>query len=357
MRAELQRTELLLEALRVGHARDLHTLYVYGRVALCASLSDTIRYDHCFATFFFGATAPGLDQEADWQQPPTLPAQPGSMTKIPEQSPRDQEIGASSFEEFLRNRKLTGLTTEERAQALDLIARLRGKIEMRKGRRYQRARRGVLDFRRTMRAAFAHGAELDRIYRRLRAPRPRKRVLLIDISGSMAPFSDGLLRLGYAAFGSAPRHTEVFTLGTRLTRITRCLLADDPEAALVAAARAIPDWSGGTRLGDLLKAFLDVWGRRGMARGACVVLISDGLERGPAEQLALQMKRLSCIANRIIWVNPHRSTPGFEPLTRGMRAALPYIDHFVAGSTVNEFSALLDLMHSNSVAKIARIGQ
>ena len=354
VRAELQRTEMLFEALRVAEARDLHTLHVFGRIALCGSQSDTIRYDQCFATFFFGATAAGNGLETDRQQPATLPAQRGAASKDPGQSSRDREVGASSPEEFLRSRKLAGLTAGERAQALELITRLRGKVEMRRSRRHQRAHRGVLDVRRTVRAAFAHGAELDRLYRRLRGLRPRKRVLLIDISGSMAPFSDGLLRFGYAAFGSAPRHTEVFTLGTRLTRITRYLHSDDPETALVAAAGAIPDWSGGTRLGDLLKAFLDVWGQRGMARGACVVLISDGWERGAAEQLALQMKRLSSLAHRIIWVNPHQSTPGFEPLTRGMQAALPYIDHFVAGSTVHEFSALLDLMQNSRLMAVAR---
>jgi uncharacterized protein len=189
-----------------------------------------------------------------------------------------------------------------------------------------------------------HAGDPDRLHLRVRRTRPRKRVLLLDISGSMAPYSGGLLNFGYAAHRCAPQQTEVFTIGTRLTRITQYLRSRDPELAMVGASRAILDWSGGTRIGDQLKTFLDLWGQRGMARGAIVVIASDGWERGNTAVLAEQVRRLSNLAERIIWANPHKSTPGFEPLTRGMQAALPYIDQLVAGSTANEFARLLDLL-------------
>jgi uncharacterized protein with von Willebrand factor type A (vWA) domain len=138
-----------------------------------------------------------------------------------------------------------------------------------------------------------------------------------------------------------PAGTDVFTVGTRLTRVTRALRHRDPDAALAAAGAAIPDWHGGTRLADSLKAFLDRWGRRGTARGAVVVVCSDGWERGDATALATQLDRLSRLAYRLVWVNPHRGKAGYAPLAAGMAAALPYLDDFVAGHSL---AALEDLV-------------
>jgi uncharacterized protein with von Willebrand factor type A (vWA) domain len=143
---------------------------------------------------------------------------------------------------------------------------------------------------------------------------------------------------------AAPFNTEVFTLGTRLTRITRELRARDPDAALRAAAAAIPDWSGGTRLGDALKVFLDQWGQRGLARGAVVVLCSDGWERGDPTQLGAQAERLARLAHAVIWVNPHKGKPGYEPITGGMVAALPHIDHLVAGHSLAALEQLVQII-------------
>ena len=158
-------------------------------------------------------------------------------------------------------------------------------------------------------------------------------MLLVDVSGSMEPYADSLLRLAHVwCRSSGP--VEVFTLGTRLTHVTAALRQPDPDRALVAAGRAIPDWSGGTRLADGLKAFLDRWGRRGMARGAVVVVISDGWERTDPDALAEQMRRVAGLAHRVVWANPRKAAPGFAPLAGGMAAALPHVDDFVEGHSL-----------------------
>jgi uncharacterized protein len=159
-------------------------------------------------------------------------------------------------------------------------------------------------------------------------------VLIVDVSGSMSPYADVLLRFAHAAVRSAPRSTEVFSAGTRLTRVTRELRHREPDAAMTAVSEAIPDWSGGTRLGEELKEFLDHFGQRGMARGAIVVIASDGWERGDTTLLGEQMERLHRLAHRVVWSNPHKAQPGYEPLTGGMLAALPYVDDFVAGHSL-----------------------
>jgi uncharacterized protein len=157
----------------------------------------------------------------------------------------------------------------------------------------------------------------------------------------MTPYADALLRFGHAAVRRHPTLTEVFTIGTRLTRITRPLRHRDPDSALRAAGEAIPDWHGGTRLADALRAFLDRWGQRGSARGAVVVVCSDGWERGDPRDLAAQLHRLSRLAYRLVWVNPHRGKTGYAPLAGGMAAALPYLDEFVAGHSLAAMEELV----------------
>ena len=174
--------------------------------------------------------------------------------------------------------------------------------------------------------------------------RPRRLVLLLDVSGSMSPYADVLLRFAHAAVRVAPNSTEVFTVSTRLTRITRQLRLRDPEQALAAAGGAVPDWSGGTRLGESLRAFLDLWGQRGTARRAVVVLASDGWERGDAGLLGEQMGRLARLAYKLIWVNPHRGKEGFAPATAGMTAALPHLDELLAGHTLDALHTLADVI-------------
>ena len=173
--------------------------------------------------------------------------------------------------------------------------------------------------------------------------RPRRLVLLCDVSGSMEAYSRALLRFAHAAVDARQR-VEVFALGTRLTRLSRQLHTHDPDEALAAVSRAVPDWSGGTRLGDGIRRFNDEWGVRGLARGAMVVVLSDGWDRGDPAALGEQMGRLHRVAHRVIWVNPLKSTPGYAPLARGMAAALPWVDHFVEGhslAALGELAAII----------------
>jgi uncharacterized protein with von Willebrand factor type A (vWA) domain len=160
----------------------------------------------------------------------------------------------------------------------------------------------------------------------------------------MTPYADALLRFAHAAVRRRPTLTEVFTIGTRLTRVTRALRHRDPDAALRSAGAAIPDWHGGTRLADTLRAFGDRWGRRGTARGAVLVIFSDGWERGDPAALATQVEQLSRLAYRLVWVNPHRGKAGYAPLVGGMAAALPYLDHFVAGHSLAALEELVGVI-------------
>ena len=190
-----------------------------------------------------------------------------------------------------------------------------------------------------MRAAIRAYGEPASLRRRARSSRPRRVVLLIDVSGSMSPYADALLRFAHAVARRMP--AEVFTLGTRLTRVTRQLRQRDPERALAAATNAVPDWSGGTRLGESVKAFLDRWGQRGVARRAVVVVCSDGWERGDAALLGEQLRRLRRLAHKVFWLTPHAGRAGYEPVQSGIVAALPATDRLLAGHSLAALEELL----------------
>jgi uncharacterized protein with von Willebrand factor type A (vWA) domain len=188
----------------------------------------------------------------------------------------------------------------------------------------------------------AAGGEPVRPRHHRKATRPRRVVLLLDVSGSMSPYADALLRFAHVVTRCNPAGIEVFSLGTRLTRLSRALRVRDPETALVAAGRAVPDWAGGTRLGETLGAFLDRWGRRGLARGAVVVIFSDGWERGDPSLLAEQMAQLRRLAHAVFWVNPHAGMDGYLPVQSGIAAALPFTDRLLAGHSLATLQDLLD---------------
>jgi uncharacterized protein with von Willebrand factor type A (vWA) domain len=250
----------------------------------------------------------------------------------------------ASGQEVLRHRDVAELTMAEREQLRRLFALLVPAAPMRASRRRSPSSHGSIHRARTVRRALRDGGEITRLVHHRARPRPRRVVLLIDVSGSMSPYADALLRFAHAAVRARPASTEVFTIGTRLTRVTRELRLRDPDRALAASGSAIPDWSGGTRIGEVLKAFLDRWGQRGTARGAVVVLCSDGWERGGAELLGEQMARLQRLAHAVVWVNPHKGRAGYEPLTAGMVAALPSVDHFVAGHSLAAFEELVGVV-------------
>ena len=190
-----------------------------------------------------------------------------------------------------------------------------------------------------------HEGEPAEIAWRRRTTRPRRVVLLVDVSGSMSPYADALLRLAHRfVVSGSPGLTEVFTIGTRLTRVTRAMRVRDADQAIIAAGRTVPDWSGGTRLGETLQSFLDRWGQRGLARGAVVVVFSDGWERGDTGLLREQMRRLHGLAHSVVWVNPHVGKAGYQPVQQGIVAALDHVDHFVAGHSLATFAELIEVV-------------
>jgi uncharacterized protein with von Willebrand factor type A (vWA) domain len=237
----------------------------------------------------------------------------------------------------LRHKDFAAFTHEEFAEARVLMADLRLAGELRRCRRLRPTSResGRPDLRRTVRRALRSGGEPVRRAWLAPAERPRRVVLLCDVSGSMEPYARALVRFLHAAVTArGAGRVEAFALGTRLTRITRELSWRDPDAAIADAANAVTDWSGGTRLGEGLREFNDRWGVRGMARGAVVVIMSDGWDRGDPERLGAEMGRLHRVAHRVVWVNPLKAAPGYAPLARGMAAALPHVDDFVEGHSM-----------------------
>ncbi|MGZ4608512.1 MAG: vWA domain-containing protein [Blastococcus sp.] len=339
--ASPDRVEAMLAALGTLDVLDPTAVYWAGRLTLCAGPDDLDRYDAAFAAYFAGE-APRMARSA-LDAPPQLstsaPLEPG--TGESEDAETQDLATQASADEVLRHRDVAGLTVAEREHLRRLFTLLVPATPMRPARRRRPSAQGAVHPARTVRRALRDGGEVTRLMHRRRTPRARRVVLLIDVSGSMTPYADALLRFAHAAVRARPASTEVFTIGTRLTRVTREMKLRDPDAALTASGSAIPDWSGGTRLGEVLKAFLDRWGQRGTARGAVIVICSDGWERGGTELLAEQMARLARLAHAVVWVNPHKGRAGYEPLTAGMQAALPSIDHFVSGHSMAAFEELI----------------
>jgi uncharacterized protein with von Willebrand factor type A (vWA) domain len=247
--------------------------------------------------------------------------------------------------EVLSDKDFSLYSASELDEAQRLMAAMRFNGATRPSRRLapSNAQRGRLDLRRTVRAATRTGGEPLQVHRMHQRTRVRRLVLLLDVSGSMEAYARALLRFVQAAV-VARRRVEAFALGTRLTRLTRELSSRDPDRALAAASGSVQDWSGGTRLGEGLRAFNDEWGVRGLARGSIVVMLSDGWDRGDPEELGAEMERLSRVTHRLVWVNPLKASPGYAPLARGMAAALPHVDHFIEGHSLNALDELAQLL-------------
>ncbi|GII26743.1 vWA domain-containing protein [Planotetraspora mira] len=337
--ADHQRTQGFLTALGHLDVAAERDVYWAGRLTLCAGPDDLARYDRCFAAYFAGER-PRPGRSRTTVTVTRLVAEPyGSRGQ--EEAGEQSAVPATASEiEVLRNRDVARMTAAEREQVNRMLALLRGVRERRGSRRFTPAHSGVLDSHRTVREAIRRGGEPARLRMRTHRDRPRRVVMLVDVSGSMAPYADTLLRFAHALVRAEPRATEVFSAGTRLTRITAELRHRDPDVAMLAVSRAIPDWNGGTRLGEEIKALL----RLADPRGATVVIASDGWERGSPEILGAQMARLSRLAHRVVWVNPHKGDPAYRPLTAGIMAALPYITDFVAGHSLAAFEDLAALL-------------
>ena len=258
----------------------------------------------------------------------------------------DAEDGAAGWSavEVLRHKDFAELTEAELKRMKTLIGQLANARPQRRSRRLRAHPRGrALDLRRLVRASLATGGDpAERAFRR-RIAVPRKLVLICDVSGSMEAYSRALLLFVHAVVGSG-RGVEAFAFGTRLTRLTPELHGRDPELALAAAAKRVVDWSGGTRIGASLKAFNDEWGRRALTRGAVVVIVSDGWEREDAPSVAREMARLARAAYAVVWVNPLKGHPEYQPLAGGMRAALPYVDRFLPGQSLASLEELAEVL-------------
>jgi hypothetical protein len=328
---------------------DLVDLYWAGRATLVSKHDDISRYDEVFRRFFLGEDSP--DPELTLMLRASAEAQ-GALA-IPSTEPGDSDsedeavLGwMASDVEALKSKSFTVCTPEELAALRRIMARIRLTPPRRRTRRTAPARSSGSrpDPRRTVRESMRMHGEPAQLYWRRRKVRLRPLVLILDISGSMADYSRSLLQFAHSAKRSAGR-VEVFCFGTRLTRVTGAMECRRPDEALERAARAAFDWDGGTRIGDSLDAFVRGWGRRGLCRGAIVVICSDGLDRGDPEVLATAMERLSRLCHRLVWLNPHKGDdPGFRPSTLGMMVAAPHVDLLLSGhdlASLEKFAALL----------------
>lgn len=315
-----------------------------GRSTLCGGPDDLARFDQVFEAWFD-------DPELPRPRPAAPPAP--RLAALPQQdsgaggdgeTSDDVVRAAATDEEVLRHRDVAAMSPAEKARLAAMFDSLRLRPPTRRTARHRRWHRGEVDAARTVRDSLRRGGEPGLVHWRRRATRPRRIVLLVDVSGSMSGYADALLRLAHRLTHASTAPVETFTVGTRLTHLTRSLRLRDPERALVAAGQAVPDWSGGTRLGESLRVFLDRWGRRGMARGSVVVVFSDGWERGDPALLAEQVARLHRVAHRVVWVNPHRGKVGYEPVQQGVLAVLPHVDDFVAGHSLATYSELCEVI-------------
>jgi hypothetical protein len=320
------------------------SLYWAARSTLIRRPEDGPAFDRAF----FGIVGAGADDRVE----PTGPVAGRDAVGDAGRTSDDRGLTWSRVE-VLRRKDLARCTPEERAEAMRLIPRLPS-ITSRPARRRRRdahPRPGhPIDLGRTVdRAIRSLGGEIGRPTTTSRTQVPRRLVVLVDVSGSMEPYARAILRFTQVWVAShRVGDVEAFAVGTRLTRITRELRTHDPDVALRRASAAIVDLHGGTRLGEGLHAFNDRWGARGLARGAVVVLLSDGWDRGDLELLSEQMQRVRRVAHRVVWVNPLAASEGFRPTAGGMAAALPFVDELVPGHSI---SALQDLAAGLSSAR------
>jgi uncharacterized protein len=331
------------DALRGLEAVDLtrqDDVYWTLRTTIVSRREELEAFESAFHAWFLGlGRKPQL-------RPVAPPPKRGERRRggVPDAGPEvdggEVELGAWSQEEVLREKDFGAMTREEFERTRRLITAIASRRPLRRSRRLRSdSQGGALDVRGLVRASLATGGEpVERAFRS-RVKTPRKLVLVLDVSGSMESYSRALLLYLHAARGSG-KGVETFAFGTRLTRLTPELTSRDPETAFQRASKRVADWSGGTRIGESLKAYNDVWGRRALTRGAVVVILSDGCERGDPELIEREMARLARQAYAVVWVNPLKGHTDYEPLAGGMKAALPYVDRFLPGHNIASLDGL-----------------
>ena len=315
------------------------------RTTLVSRAEDLESFDRAFAAWFLRAPSPPPyrgahpNEKAAWLSERTRTDRSGRADPGEETT----EVGWS-MHAVLRRKDFAAMTPEEFAHLSKAMTKVAAARPLRRSRRLRPHSRGRrLDLRRMARRSLARGGDpIERTFRR-RIEVPRKLVLLCDVSGSMEAYTRALLLFLHAAVGSG-RGVEVFVFGTRLVRLTEEFRNRDPEQALAAAALRVVDWASGTRIGASLRTFNDIWGRRALTRGAAVVIVSDGWEREDSTLVAREMARLQRAAYAVVWVNPLKGNPDYQPLAQGMRAALPYVDRFVAGHNLASLEELAGLL-------------
>lgn len=344
-------------ALALVRPLGLDQLASVGRLTLTGDHSEAERFERVFAMVFRGLVDPAESrgEPRSSQGPPPSrrrgAAPPQGAGALPEAGPtagteeggEERPLGLASGEERLARKDFADCSEAELERLLRLAARLPLAAPRRRSRRRRRYPLGsAVDLRSTLARARRTGADPVRLVRTRRRPRPRRLVMIADVSGSMEPYTRVYLHLFHAAVRSA--RAEAFVFATRLTRLTPALAARDPDLALRRAAESAQDWSGGTRIGQAIADFNDRYGRPGMARGAVLVVVSDGWEGGDPARLGEEMARLSRMAHRVIWVNPRSASSNFRPETAGMAAALPHLDQLVSGNSLAALDELLSAL-------------
>jgi uncharacterized protein len=358
----------LARALTLVRPVSRRRLYWTARAVLVSDQAQVPAFDAVFLSVF-GAGAEGDDFEPEDVRTAPVPPDERPALDRPEvrsdaetaaalsAAPGDRDQGAAevevplalaSDEELLRRKRFDALEPHELAQLYRLMSRLELATPRRRTRRYEKGRLGErIDMRRTLRRSLRTGGDPVRLERRHRRVARRRLVLLCDISGSMEPYARAYLQFLTCAAASGSK-AEAFVFATRLTRLTRALASRNPERAIQRAAATAPDWSSGTRIGDALREFNDRHGRRGMARGAVVVILSDGWERGDPMLVGREMERLARLAYRIVWVNPRVGADAFSVRAAGMVAARPYCDAFVSGHSFEALGEVADAIGAQS---------
>jgi uncharacterized protein with von Willebrand factor type A (vWA) domain len=349
-----ERSAAFARALTIERPESRRRLYWTARSVFVTDRSQDQAFDQVFQSVFGGEAAPAEDEPGP---SPGAFIQDTRHTSVGSSPPSEGEegsevdvpLGMASDEEVLAGKSFDALEPHELAQLYRLMSRLQLATPERLTRRYEKARHGQrIHMRRTLRRSLRSGGDPIHVARRRRRVVPRRLVMLCDISGSMEPYGRAYLQFLACAAGAGP-NAEAFAFATRLTRLTRALASRRPEQAIQRAARAAPDWSSGTRIGDALKEFNDRHGRRGMARGAVVVVLSDGWERGDPKLVGREMERLARLAHRIIWVNPRVSASGFSVRAAGMVAALAHCDALVSGHSFEALAEVVDAIGGGDV--------
>lgn len=353
-----------LEYIDVGKRDDFY----FAARAVCAHRhADLALFDQAFNLFWQARTLPPLDIPSlphPALQPKPLRMSGASYREISDaetiQPARESERMIVEMQqtfsavEVLRKKNFESFTWEEVQQAKQLMAEMTWRVGQRSTRRLQRSNQGdYLDMRQLVRRNLKHGGEfLDLAWKDLRF-KPRPLVVLCDISGSMERYSRMLLHFIHTLSNGLER-VEAFLFGTRLTRITRQLARKDIDESMNQVVKVVEDWGGGTRIGEAIKTFNYQWARRVAARGAVVLLISDGWDRGDASLLRREIERLQHSCFRLIWLNPLLGLPDYAPLTQGLQAALPYVDDFLAAHNLESLERLGKVLSQLDAARPSR---